>query len=46
MSPRGVTVSNQKYLSGSETRVDDGMISWKLHLPESTWWQESIGGIY
>jgi hypothetical protein len=47
MSPsRGVTVSNQNFLSSSETRVNaaiqedvDG-----TYLPESTSRQESIGG--
>jgi hypothetical protein len=45
MSPRGVTVSNTRYLSSSETRVNAGIWGWKLHLSESIWCQESVGGI-
>jgi hypothetical protein len=42
---RGVAVSNHKYLSSSETRVNPAIRRWKLHLPESNRCQESIGGI-
>jgi hypothetical protein len=45
MSPRGMAVSNTRYLSSSETRVNAGTRWWKLHLSESTWCQESVGGI-
>ncbi len=46
MSPRGIAVSNTRYLSSiSETRVNAGIKGWKLHLSESTWCQESVGGI-
>jgi hypothetical protein len=45
MSPRGMAVSNTRYLSSSETRVNAGIRAWKLHLSESTSCQESVGGI-
>ncbi len=45
MSPRGMAVSNTRYLSSNETRVNAGIRWWKLHLSESTSWQESVGGI-
>jgi hypothetical protein len=45
MLPRGVTVSYQNYLSSSETRIIANRRRWKLHLSESTWFQESLGGI-
>ncbi len=45
ISPRGVSVSNQRHLSSSETRVNAGIRGWKLHLSESTWCQESVVGI-
>jgi hypothetical protein len=45
MSPRGMAVSNTRCLSSSETRVNAGIRGWKLHLSESTWCQESFGGI-
>jgi hypothetical protein len=45
MSPRGVAVSNTRYLSSSETRVYAGIRGWKLHLSESILCQESPGGI-
>ncbi len=41
----GVAVLNHRYLSSSETSVNDGTRRWKLHVPQSTWCQESIGGI-
>jgi hypothetical protein len=34
MSPRGVAVSNHRYLSSSETRVNAGIRGRKLHLSE------------
>ncbi len=37
-------VSNTRYLSSSETRVNAGIRGWMLHLSESTWCQESVGG--
>ncbi len=41
-----MAVSNTRYLSTSETRVNAGIRGWKLHLSESTYWcQESVGGI-
>ncbi len=43
MSPRGMAVSNTKYFSSSETRVNAGIKGWKWHLSESTWCQESVG---
>jgi hypothetical protein len=45
MSSRGVAVSNTKYLSSSETRVNAGIGGWKLYLFESILCQESVGGI-
>ncbi len=45
MSPRGMAVSNTRYLSSSVTMVYGGMRGWKLHLSEWTWCQESVGGI-
>ncbi len=45
MSPRVMAVSNARYLSSSETRVNAGIKGWKLHLTESTRCQESVGGI-
>ncbi len=36
MSPRGMAVSNTRYLSSCETRVNAGIRGWKLHLSEST----------
>ncbi len=46
MSPRGMAVSNSSiYLSSSGTRVNADIRGWKLHLSESTWCQESVGGI-
>jgi hypothetical protein len=36
MSPRDMAVSNTRYLSSSETRVNAGMRGWKLNLSEST----------
>jgi hypothetical protein len=45
MSPRGMAVSNTRDLSSSETRVNAATRGWKSHLSESTWCQESIGGI-
>ncbi len=45
MSPRGMAVSNTRYLSSSETRVNAGIRGWILHLSESNWCQESVGGI-
>ncbi len=45
MSPRGMSVSNTRYLSSCETRVNAGIRGRKLHLSESTWCQESVGGI-
>ncbi len=45
MSPRGMAVSNTRYLYDSETRVNAGIRAWKLHLSESNWYQESVGGI-
>jgi hypothetical protein len=45
MSPRGMAVSNTRYISSSETRVNAGIRGWKLHLSELTFCQESIGGI-
>jgi hypothetical protein len=36
MSSRGMAVSNTRYLSISETRVNAGIRAWKLHLSEST----------
>ncbi len=35
MSPCGVAVSNRRYLSCSETRVNAGIRGWKSHLSES-----------
>ncbi len=40
-----MAVSNTRYLSSSETRVNTGIRGWKLHLSESTIYQESVGGI-
>ncbi len=37
--------STARYPSSSETRFNVGIRRWKLHLPEPTWCQESIGGI-
>ncbi len=34
MSPHGMAVSNTKYLSSSETRVNAGIKGWKGHLSE------------
>ncbi len=45
MSPRGMAVSNTRYLSSSETRVNAGIRARKLYLSESTRCQESVGGI-
>ncbi len=45
MSPRGMAVSNTRYLSSSETRVNDGKRGWKLDLSESTLCQEAVGVI-
>jgi hypothetical protein len=45
MSPRDMAVSNTRYLSSSETRVNAGIRGSKLHLCVSTWCQESVGGI-
>jgi hypothetical protein len=45
MSPYGMAVSNTRYLSSSETKVNAGIRGWKLHLFESTLCQESVGGI-
>jgi hypothetical protein len=45
MSPRGVAIPNQNYLSSSETRVNASLKTWKSHLSQSNWCQESIGGI-
>jgi hypothetical protein len=45
MLPRGMTVSNTRYLSSSETRVNAVIRGWKLHLSEITLCQESVGGI-
>jgi hypothetical protein len=45
MSPRGITVSNTKYLSSSETRVNADIKGWKWHLSKSNWCQESVGAI-
>jgi hypothetical protein len=45
MSPRGVAVTNQIYLSSSETRVNASIRGWKLHLSESTSYQGFVGGI-
>ncbi len=45
MSPRGVAVSNTRYLSSSETKVNAGIRGWKLLLSESTLCQESVGGV-
>jgi hypothetical protein len=45
VSPRGVAVSNHRYLSSSETRVNAGIRGRKLHVSESTGCQESVGGI-
>jgi hypothetical protein len=36
LSPRGVEVSNHRYISSSGTRVNAGVRRWKLNLPEST----------
>ncbi len=45
-SPRGVAVSNHRYLSSNETRVKAGIRGWKLHLSESAWCQnKSVGYI-
>jgi hypothetical protein len=35
MSPRGLAVSNTRYLSSSETSVNVGIKGWKWHLSES-----------
>ncbi len=40
MSPRGVAVSNQNYLSRSETTVNDGIRRWELH--PSIWNEQSV----
>jgi hypothetical protein len=45
MSPRGMAVSNTRYLYSNETRVNAGIRGWKLYLSESTLCQESVGGI-
>ncbi len=45
MSPRGMAVSNTRYHSSSETRVNGGIRGWKLHLSESTLCQQSVDGI-
>jgi hypothetical protein len=45
MLPRGVAISNQNYLSSSETRSNAGIRRQELYLSEWTWSQESIGGI-
>jgi hypothetical protein len=34
-----------RYLSRSETRVNAGISRWKIHLPQKTWRQKSIGVI-
>ncbi len=44
MSPRGMAVCNTKYVSSSGKCVNAGIKGWKLHLSESTWCQESVGG--
>ncbi len=44
MSPRGVAVSNARYLSSNETMVYAGIRGWKLHLSESILCPESAGG--
>jgi hypothetical protein len=46
MSPRGEAVSNTRYLSSSEKRVNADIRVWKLHLSESNWCQESFVGIW
>jgi hypothetical protein len=43
--PRSMAVSNHRYLSSRKARVKAGVREWKLHLPESNWCQETIGGI-
>jgi hypothetical protein len=43
--PRGMAVSNHRYLSRSETGANAGVRRWKLHPSESTWFQESNKGI-
>jgi hypothetical protein len=45
MLPRGMAVSNTRYLFSSETRVNASIRGWKWHRSESTWCQESVGGI-
>jgi hypothetical protein len=45
MSPRGLAVSSTRYISSHETRANASIRGWKLHLSESTWCQESVGGI-
>ncbi len=45
VSPRGMAAANTRYLSSNETRVNAGKRGWKLHLSESNWCQESVGGI-
>jgi hypothetical protein len=40
MSPQAMAFLNQDCLSSSETRVNAGIRSWKLHLSESSWCQE------
>ncbi len=45
MSTCGMVVSNTRYLSSGETMVNAGIRGWKLHLSESMWCQESLGGI-
>jgi hypothetical protein len=45
MSLRGVTISNQNYLSSSETKVRACIRRQELYLCEWTWCQESTGGV-
>ncbi len=41
-----MTVLNLDCLSSSETRVGPGLRRWKWHKSDSTWCQESVGGIW
>jgi hypothetical protein len=45
MSPHGMAVSNTRYLSSNEIRVNACIRGWKLHLSETTLCHESVGGI-
>jgi hypothetical protein len=45
ISPRDVTILNNRSASSSETEVRHGINSWKAHLFSSAERQEAIGGL-